>query len=227
MTRMLALAAAIVALAPRTIDAQTQPATPAPATAPSAAAPPAAAPQAAPADPAAPAPQAEPAPAPPAPTQPAPAAAPPPPPPPQAAAATAPPPKPPSRRGTLYTWGSVGTTFAYDNTYASANLGVGYIMKLGITPNVELSYAFGSDPNVWSLRPGVTWFMPVPMLSPYVGAYYARWFVSGLDDRNGVGGRAGISLGRLLSLGVTYERALDCDRNCDVWSPQISAGLSL
>jgi hypothetical protein len=101
-------------------------------------------------------------------------------------------------------------------------------MKNGITPNVEASYMFGNSPTVWALRPGVTWFLPIRVLSPYIGAYYTHWFVSGdQPDQDGVGGRAGFSLGRRISLGVTYDRALDCSSNCDIWTPMVSAGVSL
>jgi hypothetical protein len=78
------------------------------------------------------------------------------------------------------------------------------------------------------LRPGVTWFMPIKVLNPYVGAYYTHWFVGGeAPDQDGVGARAGFSLGRMISLGVTYDRAFDCTRDFDIWTPQISAGLSM
>ncbi len=128
----------------------------------------------------------------------------------------------------IYPWASVGTTFAYGNTYGSVTAGVAYLRKHGLAPNVELSYNFGADPTLWTLRPGITWFMPVPRLNPYIGAYYTRWFVgSGLPDQNGVGGRAGVSVGKFLSLSVTYDRALNCDRNCDIWTPQVGAGFSL
>ena len=148
-----------------------------------------------------------------APAQPAPAAAP---------AQPAPP-----RQRRFYTWGSIGTSFAYGNTYANASLGVGYRMPSGLTPNVELSYAFGESPTITSLRPGVIYYLPLKRIQPYVGAHYTHWFVGGdWPDQDGVGGRAGVSIGRVLSLGVVYDRALDCDGDCDVWYPQVSAGVS-
>ncbi len=160
-----------------------------------------------------------------APTQPGPAQVPPPPA--TAAPAPAPAPHPSQWSGKPYSWASFGTTFAYGQTYANANVGVGWLMRNGIAPNVEVGYAFGNSPTLWTLRPGVTWFMPIPTIHPYVGAYYTRWFVgSGLPDQNGIGGRAGISLGRVLSLGVSYDHALGCDRNCDSWTPTLSAGIS-
>ena len=128
-------------------------------------------------------------------------------------------------RGHPYTWASVGTTFAYGQTYGSANVGVGWLMRQGIAPNVELGYAFGNTPAVWTVRPGVSWYLPIAVIRPYVGAYFTHWFVSdGYPDQNGVGARAGLSLGRVLALGVTYDHALGCSQNCDSWAPQISAG---
>jgi hypothetical protein len=257
MTRMLALAAALLMVAratpaqptaapppppvvamPAEIPPAPPPATAAPAAtgaAPAAmeTAPPAAAPAAAPAYAAPPPPQPAPAAAPayaaPPPPQPAPAAQPAPPPPPQPAAQAKPPasePEKPSFRSKLYTWGSLGTTFAYGNTYGSLALGVGYRWRAGLIPNVEAAYSFGATPTMWTVRPGVTWFLPLPMLHPYVGAYYTHWFVSSLPDQNGVGGRAGFSVGPV-SLGVTYDRALNCTTNCDIWTPLVGAGFSM
>jgi hypothetical protein len=150
------------------------------------------------------------------------------PPPPAPAAAPARAPEPAQPRGRLYSWASVGTTFAYGQTYGSANVGVGYLLRQGIAPNVEVGYAFGNNPTLWSLRPGVTWYMPLPVVRPFVGTYYTHWFVgSGLPDQDGIGGRAGFSLGRVVTFGVTYDHMFGCNQNCDAWTPQISAGLSL
>jgi hypothetical protein len=158
----------------------------------------------------------------------------PPPPPPAAQAAPPPAPPPPAKAeaqkqsgGKLYTWGGLGATFAYGQTYGSLTLGAGYLLlRSGIAPNLEASYSFGATPNFWVLRPGVTWYLSVPVVNPYVGAYYATWYPTSGDfsNQNGVGARAGISLKRF-SLGVTYDRALNCSRNCDVVTPIIGASL--
>jgi hypothetical protein len=158
-----------------------------------------------------------------------------PPPPAQAAPAATPtasaaaPAQPQGPRGRLYTWGAIGTTFTAGQTYANLTLGAGYLLlRSGLAPNLEVSYSFGETPTIWALRPGVTWYMQIPVLHPYLGAYYARWFVgSGRPDENALGARGGISLGRFISLGVTYERVLDCSRSCDAWSPMVTAGASL
>jgi hypothetical protein len=151
---------------------------------------------------------------------------------PAAAAPAAPPaeakPAPKPARKKIYTWASVGTSFAYGQTYGNVSAGAGLLLQKGIAPNVELSYSFGQSPELWTLRPGVTWYMPVPRFQPYIGAYYTHWFVGGgFPDQNGVGGRAGVSLGRVITLAVTYDHALNCSHDCDIWTPQISAGFSL
>jgi hypothetical protein len=151
------------------------------------------------------------------------------PPPPKAAPAASQPPQKRAWTNRLHTWGSVGTTFAFDEVYGSLNAGVGYMLTSSLEPNVEVSYNFGAEPTLWVARPGVTWYVPLPIMHPYVGAYYTHWFVSGAGttDQDGVGARAGFSVGRVLSFGVTYDRALSCERNCDIWTPSISAGVSL
>ena len=162
MTRILALAAALLALA-GAAAAQTPPAAPEPTTpelAPAAApapavateppaAQPAAAPQAAPPPPAAAAP-----------AQPASAAAPA-----RPAEAQVP------LRKRIFTWASIGTTFAYGNTYGNANVGAGLMWKAGLTPNVEASYMWGSTPTIWAIRPGLRWYSSLTVLRPYLGAY--------------------------------------------------------
>jgi len=133
-----------------------------------------------------------------------------------------------AQRPKVFTWASFGTTFAYGQTYGSANVGAGVLLQRGIAPNVELGYAFGNSPTLWSLRPGVTWYVPMGNVRPYVGAYYTHWFVGdGRPDQDGIGARLGLSLGQVMSVGVTYDRAFNCSQNCDSWTPTISAGLSL
>jgi len=214
MTRTLAFVLALLA-APAAIAQTAEPAAPPPP--PTADAPPATAPPAttAPAS-TAPATNAPAATAPPQPAPPPPAAQPAPQPAPQK-----------EKRGVLYPWLTVGTTFAYGQTYGNVSAGLGYVMNHGLTPNLEVSYSWGATPTLWAVRPGVTWFLQIPVLHPYVGAYYTHWFVSGnFQDQNGVGARLGISLGRSISLGVTYDRVLNCSHQCDSWTPLIGAAAS-
>src|SRR5262249_32212265 len=149
----------------------------------------------------------------------------PPPQPPQPA--SLPTPAEPKKKGQLYTWLSGGTPSACGQTYANASLGAGYILPSGLAPTAELGSSFGASPTLWVFRPGLTYFLPIPFFSPYVGAFYTRWFVGdGFPDQTGIGGRAGFSLGHFLSFGVIYDHMLGCNVDCDGWSPILSAGAS-
>jgi hypothetical protein len=130
----------------------------------------------------------------------------------------------PARRQ-FYVWATTGPTFVYGETFWSASVGAGYQIQGGFAPNIELSHTFFNSPTMWSVRPGVTWFLPVAF-HPYIGAFLMHWFVSGGPDQSGVGFRAGFSLNRILSFAITYDHAIGCNHNCDAWTPELSAGLA-
>lgn len=173
----------------------------------------------------------------PAPT-PAPAATPAPPPPVTYAPPPAPPPAPvaaapapaPSKRKPIYTSFSLGGGTSGGDTYWVAGLGLGYPLALGLRAEVRGDYWFGSSPNLGKVAPGLTWYLPIPF-SPYLGAYYAHWFVGGAaKDQDALGGRAGLTLSRIgpasLSVGVSYEKAMDCQYSCESWMPEVMAGVA-
>jgi hypothetical protein len=128
-------------------------------------------------------------------------------------------------RHQVYVWATTGPTFAYDKAFWSASVGAGYHIQAGLAPNVELAHTFFNSPTMWILRPGITWFVPVPF-HPYIGGYFMHWFVNGGADRSGIGFRAGFSLGPIVSLAITYDHAISCGLHCDAWTPEISAGVA-
>ena len=84
------------------------------------------------------------------------------------------------------------------------------------------------------VKPGLDWFLPVPgRIVPFLGGYYAHWFVSGgYLPQDAWGARAGISLGQLgpatLLIGVAYEQVFtNCTGPCGDRVPQVAAGLAL
>ncbi len=133
-------------------------------------------------------------------------------------------------RAELTLGGSAGVAYAYGQTYAAVGARVGYIVALGLEPNVRGDYWFGNTPTIFKLSPGVNWYAPLP-LHPYGGAFYSHWFVgSNLPDSDSAGARAGIRLlgagPASVAVGVSYEHLLSCSRNCDIWSPEVVAGVS-
>jgi hypothetical protein len=89
-------------------------------------------------------------------------------------------------------------------------------------------YWTGAAPSLGRLAVGANWFPPVDF-APYLGGYFARWFVGGgSPDQDAIGVHAGVSLARtrsaVLLAGVAWEHILACSASCDDWWPELSVG---
>jgi len=124
-----------------------------------------------------------------------------------------------------------GTGYAFDESYLVLGLGVNYYIIDGLNVGLFLESWTGSDPKMYKITPSVQYvFHQVPVLKPYIGAFYRRTYIDGLDDINSVGGRAGVYLqaGRnaYLGAGAVYESYLDCNqsvyRSCNSTYPELS-----
>jgi F0F1-type ATP synthase membrane subunit c/vacuolar-type H+-ATPase subunit K len=124
-----------------------------------------------------------------------------------------------------------GTGYAFDESYFVLGLGVSYYVIDGLNVGLFLESWSGSDPHLYKVTPSVQYvFHRVPVLKPYIGAFYRRTYVEGLSDINSVGGRAGVYLqaGRnaYLGAGAVYESYVDCNetvyRSCTNTYPELS-----
>src|SRR5512140_3453311 len=127
--------------------------------------------------------------------------------------------------------GTAGMTSTLNQTYFTLGGRLGYDVAFGLTPEIGASYWMGGTPSIFSLSPGVTWYMPLPRVRPYVGAFYSHEFFSGgFPDQDALGARGGIAIfgaGPLsVNVGVAYKRQMSCSVSCDTWWPEASAGLS-
>ncbi len=123
-----------------------------------------------------------------------------------------------------------GVGSAYHNTYFLLGARVGYEIAFGLTLDVEGQWWTGSTPSLGKLAPGLIWYVPIPLLHPYIGAFYAHWFVgSNFGDQDAVGWRAGLQVASAgpasVDVGFAYEHLLSCPANCDSWWPEVSAGV--
>ena len=148
------------------------------------------------------------------------------------ATAAAEPPEASIRR--IRVWANLGATWTYGASYVNIGAGVGYVVYAGLLPTFDVSWSFGASPTILMLKPGLDWFLPLPgRIRPYVGAYYAHWFVgNGYADQDAWGVRGGFSFAQVgpavLLLGIAYERVFtNCWGTCSYWVPQIAAGFAL
>lgn len=126
--------------------------------------------------------------------------------------------------------GTAGMTSTFNQTYFTLGGRLGYDVAFGLTPEIGASWWTGGTPSIFSLSPGVTWYMPLPLVRPYVGAFYSHDFMSGgFPDQDALGARGGLALlgaGPLsVNVGVAYKRQMSCAASCDTWWPEATAGI--
>jgi hypothetical protein len=134
----------------------------------------------------------------------------------------------------LRVWATLGATFAYGQGTVSLGGGAGYFVYGGLLPSLDLGVSFGSGATVFMLKPGLDWFLPVPGgVVPFVGGYYAHWFVSQpYLPQDAWGARGGFSFASVgpatFLVGIAYERVFtNCTGTCAYWVPQVAAGFAL
>jgi hypothetical protein len=110
---------------------------------------------------------------------------------------------------------TAGYGSAFGDDYAIFGLGVNYFVIDGLSLGLNFETWRGGDPTLTKLTPSVQYvFHQVPNVKPYIGAFYRRTYISGLDDLNSYGARAGayLQMGRnaYLGVGAVYEAYADC-----------------
>jgi len=158
------------------------------------------------------------------------------------ASSTEPPPKPPSpagpfARGRLRVGGMIGFSTAVgggtSRSWFILGVGAGYYVLDGLEPHADTTFWIG-DPFLATLTPGIRYvFHMVPMVKPYVGAFYRHYFVDGpLGDTDSIGGRAGVNFMvndfSYVAGGLVYEHFLDEDlfAEADQFYPEIMISVS-
>ena len=115
-----------------------------------------------------------------------------------------------------------GTAGAFGERYFILGAGAAYYVLDGLEVGVDVESWFGS-PNITKLSPQVRYILHfVPGIKPYIGTFYRHFFISGFEDIDSVGGRAGVYYiaGRqaFIGFGVIHEVFLSCPASSNVCS---------
>jgi hypothetical protein len=134
------------------------------------------------------------------------------------------PPEPPRWRAAV----TLGSGTSSGHSYVMFGGLLGYEVAAGFELCLDGQYWGGAQPSFGRVAPGVNWYAALPY-RPYLGVYYARWFVGGdLPDQDAVGGRAGLTIASApraaFGAGLVWERVLNCSADCDAWWPELSIG---
>src|SRR5678816_3018064 len=134
-------------------------------------------------------------------------------------------------RGNVHGSVVAGYGSAFNDDYAIFGLGVNYYVMDGLAIGGNFETWRGGEPTLTMLTLSAPYvFYTVPSVKPYVGAFYRRTYITGLDDLNSYGARAGayLQMGRnaYLGLGGVYEAYSDCtesrDRSCSDTYPEVT-----
>ena len=134
-------------------------------------------------------------------------------------------------KGKTHLVATAGTGYAFDESYLVLGVGASYYLVDGLNAGLAVEFWTGSDPKLTKITPSVQYvFYQVQTVKPYVGAFYRRTKVEGLDDLDSAGARAGVYIqaGRnaFIGLGGVYESYIDCNettyRKCDSTYAEIS-----
>jgi hypothetical protein len=128
-----------------------------------------------------------------------------------------------------------GTGYAFNQTYFVLGVGATYYIVNGLNVGLSVESWSGADPHITKVTPSVQYvFYQVPVVKPYIGAFFRRAYMSSLPDVDSVGGRAGlyVQVGRnaYIGGGVAYEAYINCNQtiysSCTNTYPELSFTLA-
>ncbi len=124
----------------------------------------------------------------------------------------------------------LGSGSAFDQNYFVAGAGFGYFVADGLELGVEGESWSGSTPRIFKVSPQARYvFSAEGTAKPYVGAFYRRTIVEGMNDLNSAGARAGVYFltgrGGYFGAGIVYENYFNCNetvfRSCTEAYPEL------
>lgn len=116
-----------------------------------------------------------------------------------------------STTGTL----ALGSAQLFREDYLIIGVGVGHYLIDGLEVGLEVDAWTGGDPSIYEITPKVTYVLDNQSdVKPYLGAFYNRTFVEGLDDSDSYGYRVGFyspaGSRSYVGIGLVYTELQNC-----------------
>ena len=131
---------------------------------------------------------------------------------------------------------AVGSGHLFREDYLIIGAGVGHYIADGIEVGVDVDYWSGGTPSIYEVTPKITFVYDNGLhIKPYLGLFYNRTYIDGLDDRDALGYRAGVYMpaGKktYLGFGMVHTELQSCTDtvfvNCSDTYAEVSVIFSL
>ena len=142
----------------------------------------------------------------------------------------------PFRQGAQSVSVIVGAGSAFNDDYIILGVGYGYYVLKGLQLGIDAQFWLSGDPSINKLSPQISYVFTQPeKVKPYVGAFYRRTYIDGLEDLDSIGYRAGLNfMGQgnfYFGVGAVYEEYQDCSEtvfsDCSSTYPEIIFSFSI
>jgi hypothetical protein len=112
----------------------------------------------------------------------------------------------------------LGAGSALNDDYIMLGLGYGYYLVNGLRAGIQFDFWLDGDPAIYQVTPEIAYvFHMAQHIKPYVGAFYRRSYIEGLDDLDALGYRAGVYViaggGTYIGVGGAYSEYQDCEES--------------
>ena len=110
---------------------------------------------------------------------------------------------------------SIGSGQFFSEDYLIIGAGIGYYVTDGIELGVDVNYWTGGDPSIYEITPKLTYVYDNPsQFKPYLGVFYNRTYIEGLDDSDALGYRVGafvpVGTKTYIGIGIVNTELQDC-----------------
>jgi hypothetical protein len=124
----------------------------------------------------------------------------------------------PFDKGQQYFELAIGSGSLLKEDYIIMGIGYGYYLQNGLELGIDFDLWLDGNPGVYQVTPEIKYvFQNKSKIKPYVGTFYRRNYIEGIDDIDAYGYRAGIYWisqgGVYIGYGVTHNKLTDCEES--------------
>ncbi|WP_455210396.1 hypothetical protein [Kaarinaea lacus] len=129
---------------------------------------------------------------------------------------------------------NLGFSDSLNKDYVGFGVGYRYFPLDGVEVDLDFDLLLGNEPIIYRVSPGIRYvFYPLQTFIPYVGTFYQYSYIVNMENKGGLGARAGFytPLGHrtYISYGVSVGELRQCEKavygDCSIVQAEFSFSL--